>query len=96
MRRRRALIGVAVPHLVIFPQQHVAAEARGLIARCLRGVAGIGDDHLAQQVAAIDLGKRVVTLTWSGAGAGVAQPAAQDVMASTAHAPLRTFMSTFL
>ena len=36
----------------------------------------------------------VVTLSGSVAGAGVAQPAAQDVMAKTAHAPCRMFMST--
>src|SRR5215469_6082833 len=59
MRCCRALIGVPVPHLLVFSQQHVAADAGGLVAGCLRGVwVGIGDDHLAEQVAASDVGKR--------------------------------------
>src|SRR5262245_58452112 len=57
MRRSRAVIGIPVPHQLAFLQQHVAAEADHLIACFLLG-SGIRDEHLAEQSAALDVGKR--------------------------------------
>src|SRR6476661_8906722 len=54
--RRRTLISVPVPHLLVFSQQHVTPEGDGLMACFLLGV-GLGDDHLADQFAASDLVK---------------------------------------
>ena len=57
MRRSRAVIGIPVPHQLAFPQQHVAAKAGHLISCFLLG-GGVRDDHLAEQSAALDVGRR--------------------------------------